>query len=410
MNQLVSRFERGDSFVGNLGRLPATPALAAWDVGLGQGHHRDHQGAISRSRRSTIRSLDSVRPRAIAVQETPDELLQILLLDRDATEAFALRRAFENCRTARLAYTADVETAARMLASQHWDLVAVDPALPGDFDRLKRVKASRRWLATLVVTHNQSPQFMREAVKSRIDGLLFKPVIPAEFMEQALLLAEAVRDRRQQQQRRVLAIGAHPDDVEIGCGGALAKHRACGDILHILTLSRGAMGGDVNVRTAEAQRAAALLGAKLEFGNLQDGHITEGVETIEIIEAAIRELRPTHVYTHCLEDTHQDHRAVHAASLVAARAVPNVYCYQSPSSTVEFRPNRFVDITEYKRAKLQAIGAHKSQVDRMASLQDDVIVATARYWGRYANHMLAEPMRIVRQRDSEMKPDIDNAA
>jgi len=44
----------------------------------------------------------------------------------------------------------------------------------------------------------------------------------------------------------------------------------------------------------------------------------------------------------------------------------------------------------------------------LASLQDDVIVATARYWGRYAGHMLAEPMRIVRQRDSEMKPDIVN--
>jgi LmbE family N-acetylglucosaminyl deacetylase len=75
---------------------------------------------------------------------------------------------------------------------------------------------------------------------------------------------------------------------------------------------------------------------------------------------------------------------------------------------VEFRPNRFVDITEYKRAKLQAIGAYKSQVDRMASLQDDVIVATARYWGRYAGHMLVEPMTIVRQRDDTMKPDIAN--
>ena len=48
------------------------------------------------------------------------------------------------------------------------------------------------------------------------------------------------------------------------------------------------------------------------------------------------------------------------------------------------------------------------EVDRMAFLQDDVIVATARYWGRYAGHMLAESMRIVRQRDSKMKPDIAN--
>ena len=401
MGQVDTPFGRGDSLAGSLDRLPATPALTGWDAGVGQHQHRDRQGLVSRSSRS---------PRLSVVQEAPDELLQILFLDRDETQTVELRRAFETCRTARLAYTADVEAAARLLASQHWDLVVADPALPGDFDRLKRIKASRRWLATLVVTDNHSPQFMRQAVKCRIDGLLFKPVTPAEFMEQALLLAGVGRHRRQQQQRRVLAIGAHPDDVEIGCGGALAKHRAYGDILHILTLSRGAAGGDVNVRTAEAQRAAALLGAKLEFGNLRDAHITEGVETIEIIEAAIRELRPTHVYTHCLEDTHQDHRAVHAASLVAARDVPNVYCYQSPSSTVEFRPNRFVDITEYKKAKLQAIGAYQSQVDRMASLQDDVIVATARYWGRYAGHMLAEPMRIVRQRDSEMNPDIANAA
>jgi LmbE family N-acetylglucosaminyl deacetylase len=405
MGQVATRFGRADSFVGSLEGRPAAPALAGWDVGVGQYCHGDRRGLADRP--SVI---DPDRPRLSVAQQAPEELLQILLLDRDETAAFALRRVFETCRTARLAYTADAREAAHMLASQPWDLVVVDPALPGDFDRLKRIKANNRWLATLVVTNDQSPQFMRQAVECRIDGLLFKPVTPAGFMEQALLLAEGVRHRRQQQQRRVLAIGAHPDDVEIGCGGALAKHRACGDILHILTLSRGAAGGDVNVRTAEAQRAAALLGAKLEFGNLRDAHITEGVETIQIIEAALRELRPTHVYTHCLEDTHQDHRAVHAASLVAARDVPNVYCYQSPSSTVEFRPNRFVDITDYKNAKLQAIGAYKSQVDRMASLQDDVIVSTARYWGRYAGHTLAEPMRIVRQRDSEMKPDIANGA
>jgi LmbE family N-acetylglucosaminyl deacetylase len=409
MGQVDTRFGRADGFVGSLARLPATRALAGWDVGPGQDRHRDRQEFASRPSRSIMKNIDPDRPQLSVVQETPDEL-QILLLDRDATEAFALRRAFETCRTARLAYTADVETAARMLASQHWDLVVTDPALPGDFERLKRVKASRRWLTTLVVTHNQSPQFMREAVECGIDGLLSKPVTAAEFMEQALLLAEEARDRRQQQQKRVLAIGAHPDDVEIGCAGTLAKHRACGDMLHILTLTRGAAGGDVNVRTAEAQRAAALLGAKLAFGNLRDAHITEGVETIEIIQAAIRELRPTHVYTHCLEDTHQDHRAVHAASLVAARDVPNVYCYQSPSSTVEFRPNRFVDITDCMKAKLQTIDAYKSQVDRMASLQDDVIVATARYWGRYAGHLLTEPMSIVRQRDGEMKYAIANAA
>ena len=113
------------------------------------------------------------------------------------------------------------------------------------------------------------------------------------------------------------------------------------------------------------------------------------------------QLHPTHVYTHSLEDTHQDHRAVHAATLVAARGVPNVYCYQSPSSTTEFKPHRFVDITHYIDKKIDLIGAYKSQVDRMESIQPDVILSTARYWGRFAGYVLAEPLRIVRQRDSE---------
>jgi LmbE family N-acetylglucosaminyl deacetylase len=348
------------------------------------------------------------QPQLSVVKVAAGKLLQILLLDRNETEALALRRAFDSCSTARLVYASDLDAAARLLASQRWDLVVADPAQQGDFDRLAQVKASDRWVATLVVTANQNPQFLRHVIKCRIDGLLFKPVTPEEFLEQALLLAKAMRDRRRQQQKRVLAIGAHPDDVEIGCGGTLAKHRAEGDIVRILTLSRGAAGGDVNLRTIEAQHAAKLLGAKLDFANLVDTHITGGVETIQIIEAAIRALRPTHVYTHDLEDTHQDHRAAHTACLVAARGVPNVYCYQSPSSTVEFRPNHFVDITEYMRIKLQAISAYQSQVDRMAALLDDVTVANARYWGRYAGHVLAEPMRVVRQRDGETKPDVGN--
>jgi LmbE family N-acetylglucosaminyl deacetylase len=340
------------------------------------------------------------------VKATGGELPNILLVDSNLADASQMRQWLEKGAQASLDHASDTAAATRMMAEREWDLVVIDPAVPEGFEFLKRAKSLDRWLAALIVTGRQDPEFLQLAVQARIDGLMFKPVTDAQFTKQALLLAGESRTRRKRQQKRVLAIGAHPDDVEIGCGGALAKHRSKGDLLHILTLSRGAAGGDVNVRVGEAEQAAELLGAKLEFGNVQDGHITEGIETIELIEAAIRELRPTHVYTHSLEDTHQDHRAVHTASLVAARGVPNVYCYQAPSSTVEFSPNRFVDITDFIKAKLTAIGVYKSQVSRSAMLQDDVILATARYWGRYAGHVLAEPMRIIRQRDGEMKPDI----
>lgn len=334
------------------------------------------------------------------VKSPSEEPLNILFVDDDSSGASLTKLQLETSRNVHIGYASETADAARLMAEREWDLIAVDPGTAGGFDFLKRTKVLNRYSSALVVARSHSPEFIELAVQCRIECLMFKPVDRSHFTEQVLQLAEEACRRRHRQQRRVLAIGAHPDDVEIGCGGALMKHRADGDVVSILTLSRGASGGDINARTREAQRAAALLGAKLEFGNFTDTHISEGTETIELIEAAIREFRPTHVYTHAAEDTHQDHRAVHAATLVAARGVPNVYCYQAPSSTVDFRPNLFIDVTAFMKDKLRAIGAYDSQVSRSPLLQDDIIIATARYWGRYAGHVLAEPMNVVRQRDS----------
>lgn len=337
------------------------------------------------------------------VQQVPGKKLRLLVVTADPAAESLLRSAFAPIATASLDVTPSAKTALRMVSAEPYDLVAVDPDVSsGGFTLLQDIKDNYRWTATLIATRNQEPQFLREAVRRHIDGLVFRPATSAEFIEEALLLARDASARRKRQQKRVLAIGAHPDDVEIGCGGALAKHHADYDVLHILTLSRGAAGGDTNVRLAEAHNAAAMVGARLKVENLPDTGISAGAETISLIEAAIRDVEATHVYTHSAEDTHQDHRAVHAASLVAARGAPNVYCYQSPSTTVEFHPHRFVDITRYIEKKIDLIGAYKSQVDRIDAMQPDVILSTARYWGRFAGHVLAEPLRIVRQRDSDL--------
>lgn len=351
----------------------------------------------------TANKAEQDKPRLSVVENATEQPPSILLVDTDETSFLKARHVLKGVPIASLKFATAAEAASALMAAEHFDLVVVDPAaVPGGFALLKEIKDKYRWVATLVVSHDQTPQFMRQVVKCRIDGILFRPLTAEEFVEQVLLLAKAVRQNRQRQQKRVLAIGAHPDDVEIGCGGTLARHHTKGDVLNILTLSRGAAGGDINVRMGEAHRAAELLGAKLQLANLRDAHISEGVQTIEIIEAAIRELQPTHVYTHCSEDTHQDHRAVHAASMVATRSVPNVYCYQSPSSTVEFRPRRFVDITHFIGQKIKVIDAYQSQVERMESIQNELIVATARYWGRFAGYVLAEPLKVIRERDGDL--------
>lgn len=206
-----------------------------------------------------------------------------------------------------------------------------------------------------------------------------------------ILTTAAVRSER------VLAIGAHPDDVEIGCAGTLLEHRRRGDAVWILTMSRGAVGGDVEARLLESSSTARALGAGLMIGDLPDTRIDPGIETIREIEAVVAAVDPTVIYVHSSRDHHQDHRAVHSAVVSASRRVPQVFAYQSPSATNEFLPNKFVAIDSVVVRKVDLLGLFGSQSER-AYLEPEMIVATARYWARNLapRARYAEPFEIVR--------------
>ena len=195
----------------------------------------------------------------------------------------------------------------------------------------------------------------------------------------------------------ILAVGAHPDDVEIGCGGTLALHAGRGDRIVILTLSSGARAGDPRQRREESRAAAARLGAELVLGSLPDTKMSDGPETIEVISEVVAEYQPSVVYVHSSVDRHQDHRAVHKATMVAARSVPSVYCYQSPSTTVEFSPRRFVSIDGCLDEKQALIQFYASQTAK-DYLCPQLIEATARYWGRFVGETAVEPFETIRER------------
>jgi LmbE family N-acetylglucosaminyl deacetylase len=201
--------------------------------------------------------------------------------------------------------------------------------------------------------------------------------------------------------RRVLAIGAHPDDVEFGAGGTLLKHGDAGDVLHILVLTRGESGSAApEVRRIEAEEAAGHLGAGITVADLQDTRVEEKA-AIDVIEAAAGMFRPDVVYTHSVHDTHQDHRAAAHASRVALRsAARKVYAYQSPSTTEEFRPARFPDIGLYPDEKMKLIEFHKSQSGQRRYLEREYVQATARYWGVRAGLCeFAEALEVIIDRD-----------
>ncbi len=201
--------------------------------------------------------------------------------------------------------------------------------------------------------------------------------------------------------RRVLAIGAHPDDLELGCGATLLAHSAAGDAVTMLVMTGGengpGEGAQISGRRLEQERAAATIGAQLRWGGLRDCTVAPDAVTIGLIESAIAETQADVVYVHAPEDSHQDHRAAAAATLSAARRLSRVLHYQSPS-TLTFSPTTYVDVTAFLSGKLAALGAHASQVDMSAMVEPDAVVASARHWGAQARIGYAEafaPTRMV---------------
>lgn len=197
----------------------------------------------------------------------------------------------------------------------------------------------------------------------------------------------------------ILGIGAHPDDLELGCAGTLAAHVAAGDHVVMLIITDGTAGpGDVAQRDDEARQAAAVIGAEIEFAHLPDGSVSNHeLALVHVIEATCKRHTVEMAYTHGQKDSHQDHRAVAMASMGALRGVQRVLCYDSPSS-IGFTPSVFVDITTTLDKKESALAQHISQVDHSAMASLSLVRTQAGYRGFQARCEAAEgfePLRLV---------------
>jgi LmbE family N-acetylglucosaminyl deacetylase len=198
----------------------------------------------------------------------------------------------------------------------------------------------------------------------------------------------------------ILAIGAHPDDIEFGCGGTLIKYARKGHDVHLLVLTDGARGGDPMARRLEQEEAARRLGARqLLWGGYQDTEIFPDRDLIQKVEGILQLLEPDLILVHFGDDTHQDHRHLSASVVTASRYTRNVLFYEGPT-TANFNPSIFVEVDPVLEPKLAALKAHASQVaktgiDGLCIL--DLAKATAHFRGSQARVKNAEafmPLRL----------------
>ncbi len=332
--------------------------------------------------------------------------IRILLVEDDVVATMFMVDVLGTAGGYTVGAVSDPREALALVEAQDWDIVVTDLVLPylSGLDVIREVRARRPGIGVIVTSGQAGMNDAVAALRLQADDFMVKPVVPADLLARVAELAALQRARRHRQV--ALAVGAHPDDIEIGAGGTLLSHRERGDAVAVLIMSGGERGGVKKGRAAEAAAAADLLGAQLFVERLEDTRIPESGQSVAIVEDVIAEVGATVIYTHSAHDRHQDHRSTHGAVMIAARNVPRVYCYQSPSCTIDFRPTRFEAIDKFVTAKLRLIGCHASQASSRKYLEEDLIVSMARYWGWFGGSRYAEPFEVARdvQGAHEMRP------
>ncbi len=179
------------------------------------------------------------------------------------------------------------------------------------------------------------------------------------------------------QKINILAIGAHPDDIEIGCAGTLIKYVNQGHSVFLMVMTDGDLGASRSVRRKEQSDAQLILAAEQIFwGGYKDTKLPVDQILITKIEEVITQVKPDFIFCHFFDDTHQDHRHLAQATMSATRYVRNVLFYEVPT-TQNFTPQVFVDISYTLDRKLEALEAHRSQVMK-TNIEDLSIVELAR--------------------------------
>lgn len=193
---------------------------------------------------------------------------------------------------------------------------------------------------------------------------------------------------------RVLAVGAHPDDIEICCAGTLARYAQDGHRVFISIVCRGNAGTldkpaqeIVKIRAEEAQEAANIIEAELIMLNFGDAELFYTKEALEVFIDLVRQVKPHVIITHPPEEenVHNDHlltrRLIMDASLWATHhnlgmelkyppveITPSLFYFDQYMSGFNIHPTHYVDITSTFEIKKKALSQHRSQLSFLGKL------------------------------------------
>ena len=166
--------------------------------------------------------------------------------------------------------------------------------------------------------------------------------------------------------KNILIIGAHPDDIEIGCTGTILKLKKCGKKVYCLIMTNGGNWLKKTYEDRLEEQESSLKKLNVDdviYGPCHDGKIKHSSELIDLISNVINKYRIDTVISHYKSDSHQDHIATSLLAKSASMNCINLLYYESLTS-LEFKPNYFVDVTNYEKEKKNILSCFISQNEK----------------------------------------------
>jgi len=209
---------------------------------------------------------------------------------------------------------------------------------------------------------------------------------------------------------KILAIGSHADDIELGCGGTIAKAIQKGHVVKMIIMTKSVYenydgkilrtADEVDKEVADAARALNVPIENVGMLDFPNKDVPYGSTSVQTLNKILDDFRPDLILTHWPFDTHQDHRHTSLSTISASRYYNNILMYEpfppSGRSYVAYRPQVYIDISKTLPQKIASIKAHKSQVIKYGKAWIESVKGRASLRGFECGVKYAETFEVLR--------------
>lgn len=333
-----------------------------------------------------------------------DSIFRILLVEDAPDQSLLLSALLQKLGPFEVSLSQDGVQALERAREGRFDLVLTDLNLPGmdGFELTRKLKSAFPDLPVLAATGYTDPNYVEGAYRAGVDALMTKPVDPEDLESRLRELLPRWRSGGERPPS-VIAVGARPGDVEMGCGASLAAHQAAGHDVLVFVLGSGDEDD-----AGRARKAAEHLGLRIVLADGSDKGGDLDARRL-LLRKVIDELHPTWAYLPSVSDRDRRRRDAHAVARAAMGRIPTVLAYATPTASLAFSPGVYRDVSRWMDTKVEALARYAGS-ERGSETSPDFAVAQARYWGRFKDFSEVEPFELL---DSEtvsqpVAPDDDD--